>query len=153
MSTLSLSRRGLLAGAAGATAVGVGALVLPGNTAAADTAPASRKVILVGANPGIQLFDGDTCTAYASCWRVDWSTHGSGTALIVWYDDQVHLIGRDEQLYGVATKAGWSAEELRKIGFDEPAKSRRATRRKRSSAVHSTSGTNRSNDSEAATQA
>lgn len=48
----------------------------------------------------------------------------------------------DLRLYGAATKAGWSAEELRKIGFDEPAKSRRATRRKRSSAARSTSAAN-----------
>lgn len=38
----------------------------------------------------------------------------------------------DVRLYSAATKAGWSADELRKIGFDQPAKSRRVTpRRKR----------------------
>lgn len=46
----------------------------------------------------------------------------------------------DVRLYSAATKAGWSVEELRKIGFDEPAKSRRVTRRKRSSATRSTTG-------------
>lgn len=48
----------------------------------------------------------------------------------------------DVRLYRAATKAGWSADELRKIGFDEPVKSRRVTRRKRSSAPRSTSRSN-----------
>lgn len=39
----------------------------------------------------------------------------------------------DVRLYSAATKAGWSPEELRKIGFDEPEKSRRVARRRRSS--------------------
>jgi len=42
----------------------------------------------------------------------------------------------DVRLYSAATKAGWSADELRKIGFDAPAKSRRVAR-KRSSAARS----------------
>lgn len=54
----------------------------------------------------------------------------------------------DVRLYGAATKAGWSVEELRKIGFDEPAKSRRATRRKRSSATRSPAGAGQTNGSE-----
>lgn len=45
----------------------------------------------------------------------------------------------DVRLYSAATKAGWSADELRKIGFDAPAKSRRVAR-KRSAAARSSSG-------------
>lgn len=36
----------------------------------------------------------------------------------------------DVRLYSAATKAGWTADELRKIGFDQPAKQRRAGRRR-----------------------
>lgn len=43
----------------------------------------------------------------------------------------------DVRLYSAATKAGWSAEELRKIGFEQPSKSRRATKRKRANATSS----------------
>ena len=93
----ALRRRTLLLGAAGAGAVSLGSLTAP-KASAAVTDPATRKVLLVGANPGVQLFDGDTCTAYASCWRVDWSPYGAGTALGIWYDAQVHLVGSDERL-------------------------------------------------------
>ena len=41
----------------------------------------------------------------------------------------------DIRLYSAATKAGWSADELRKIGFDQPAKSRRVTQRRRQNNV------------------
>src|SRR5690625_4225829 len=51
--------------------------------------PSTRRVILVGENPGITLYRGETRTAYASVWKVDWSTHGSGTAIITWHDGQV----------------------------------------------------------------
>lgn len=46
----------------------------------------------------------------------------------------------DVRLYGAATKAGWSAEELRKIGFEQPAKSARAARRKRSAVARTNDG-------------
>jgi len=36
----------------------------------------------------------------------------------------------DVRLYSAATKAGWTADELRKIGFDEPDKQRRVARRR-----------------------
>jgi len=88
----------LLQGAAGAGVLAVGGLIAPSTARAAVTDPATRKVILVGANPGIQLFDGEACTAYASCWRVDWSVMGAGTALVVWCAGQVHLVGHDETL-------------------------------------------------------
>ena len=37
----------------------------------------------------------------------------------------------DNRRYTAATKAGWTTDELRKIGFDEPAKARRVTQRRR----------------------
>jgi len=37
----------------------------------------------------------------------------------------------DVRLYSAATKAGWTTDELRKIGFDQPAKQRRVMRRRR----------------------
>ncbi len=43
-------------------------------------------VILCGANPGVRLFEGDTVTAFASVWTVDWSVRGAGTALVLWHD-------------------------------------------------------------------
>lgn len=60
---------------------------------------AARKPILVGANPGVQLFDssGD-CTAYGSCWRVDWSTHGSGDVVVLWQPERVVAVGSDSEL-------------------------------------------------------
>ena len=45
----------------------------------------------------------------------------------------------DVRLYSAATKVGWSADELRKIGFDAPAKSRRVAR-KRAAAPRSDTG-------------
>jgi hypothetical protein len=58
-----------------------------------------RRPLLVGANPAVQLFD-DTgaCTAYASCWRIDWSPHGSGTAIVLWEPGGVVVHGIDEAL-------------------------------------------------------
>jgi hypothetical protein len=80
-----MTRRGMFrsgvavsAGGAVAWASGIG-----GATAAADD-PMLRKPVLVGANPAVQLFADGSCTAYVSCWRVDWSTHGPGTAIVLW---------------------------------------------------------------------
>jgi hypothetical protein len=38
---------------------------------------------LVGANPSAELWDGDQATAFVSVWQVDWSTEGSGGALVI----------------------------------------------------------------------
>jgi len=59
---------------------------------------ATRSPVLVGANPGLRLYDGETLTAYASVWRVDWSIHGSGTAIVLWRDGVVRVIGEDAEL-------------------------------------------------------
>jgi hypothetical protein len=49
-------------------------------------------VLLVGANPGLTLTrDGDR-VAFASAWRVDWSAHGSGQALVLWHDGHTRVV-------------------------------------------------------------
>ncbi|KRC65467.1 hypothetical protein ASE12_12315 [Aeromicrobium sp. Root236] len=58
----------------------------------------SRAPVLVGANPGLRLYDGDTLTAYASVWQVDWSIHGGGTAIVLWRDGVVRLLGENAAL-------------------------------------------------------
>ena len=63
------------------------------NSGTTGTGPDPRRVILIGANPGVRLFDGGRLTAYASVWRVDWSPHGRGTALVLWADGAVRVIG------------------------------------------------------------
>jgi hypothetical protein len=55
-------------------------------------------VVLCGANPGARLLDGDTVTAFASVWVVDWSVRGSGTALVLWHDGRVRTLGADPSL-------------------------------------------------------
>jgi hypothetical protein len=74
----------------------------------ADPAP-----ILIGANPNVQLFDdSEGCLALASCWRVDWSVCGAGTAIVLWQPTGVTTYGEDAGL------AGWLAEEFVR-GFPE----------------------------------
>lgn len=101
--TLVPGRRSILRAGAALGAVSALATVT-GASARADTAP--RKPVLVGANPGIQLFDASgACTAYASVWRVDWSTHGAGRALVVWTPDGVSIASTEGDL------AGWLWDE------------------------------------------
>ena len=92
----TMTRRGMFrsgvavsAGGAVAWAAGIGGLATAA-TAADD--PALRKPVLVGANPAIQLFADGSCTAYVSCWRVDWSTHGPGTAIVLWRPTGVSVL-------------------------------------------------------------
>lgn len=74
--------------------------------APASPDPAARKVLLVGANPAVQLFDSEAVTAYLSMWRVDWSVEGRGTAVVLWHDGQVRTVGDDAAL------AAWLAERF-----------------------------------------
>lgn len=60
-------------------------------------------VLLCGANPGVRLYDGIDTIAFASVWSVDWSVRGAGTALVLWHDGQVRVVGADPPL------AGWLA--------------------------------------------
>jgi hypothetical protein len=59
---------------------------------------ASPTPILRGANPTVQLLDGDETVALASVWRVDESPMGAGTALILWHAGRVRAIGLDPGL-------------------------------------------------------
>lgn len=77
-----MRRRTMLAGAAGLTAA----------------EPAARRVMLVGANPGVSLLDGDRLTAFASVWDVRWSERGSGRAIVLWHDDRVRVLATDPGL-------------------------------------------------------
>jgi len=54
--------------------------------------------VLVGANPGLRLYDGEKLTAYVSVWRVDWSIHGRGTAIVLWRDGVVRVLSEDVEL-------------------------------------------------------
>lgn len=58
----------------------------------------TRTIILRGANPAVQLLEGDETVALASVWRVDESPMGSGTALILWHAGRVRVIGVDPGL-------------------------------------------------------
>ncbi|WP_211239662.1 hypothetical protein [Jiangella gansuensis] len=87
----ALTGTGILAGGLATAALPSIATASPATSAAA-TDPALRRVVLVGENPGVQLFDGDTVAAYASVWVVDWSTHGTGKAIVLWHDGQVRLL-------------------------------------------------------------
>lgn len=58
----------------------------------------SRTPVLRGANPTVQLRDGEQTVALASVWQVDESPMGSGTALILWHAGRVTVIGVDPGL-------------------------------------------------------
>lgn len=60
--------------------------------------PASRRVILVGANPGVSLFVGDRLSVFASVWIVRWSERGSGRAIVLWHDGEVRVVATDTAL-------------------------------------------------------
>ncbi len=91
MTRRGMFRSGAAVGAGGAVAWAAGIGGLATTAAAAADDPALRKPVLVGANPAIQLFADGSCTAYVSCWRVDWSTHGPGTAIVLWQPTGVSL--------------------------------------------------------------
>lgn len=58
-------------------------------------------VRLIGANPGLRLYAAeadDQPVAYASAWRVDWSPHGSGNALVVWRAGAVRVVAPSREL-------------------------------------------------------
>lgn len=98
-----LARRGVLGSGLAASLAAAGSLVAPTPATARPVSaeaddPAARTVLLIGANPGFRLFDGDRVTAYVSAWRVDWSPLGSGTAVICWRDDEVHVYGHNRRL-------------------------------------------------------
>ncbi|MFJ5708367.1 hypothetical protein [Streptomyces sp. NPDC093105] len=103
----AVGRRGIVRMGAALGATGLLATATPSSASASASAdgaaagndPALRKPILVGANPGLQLFDtSGSCTAYMSIWQVEWSTHGAGNAVVLWRPDGVRAVGEDPQL-------------------------------------------------------
>lgn len=58
----------------------------------------TRTSILRGANPAVQLLDGDETVALASVWRVDESPMGAGMALVLWHAGRVRVVGVDPGL-------------------------------------------------------
>ena len=104
---MAMTRRGVFRSGAAVGAGGALAWVAGSAPVAAADDPALRKPELVGANPAVQLFGDDgSCTAYASCWRVDWSTHGAGTAIVLWQPDGVSVHSADLAL------GGWLADHF-----------------------------------------
>jgi hypothetical protein len=99
-----MKRRTMLAGAAGMAAA---AVAVPGRAAAA-TDPATRRVLLVGANPGVSLFTGEQLSAFASVWIVRWSERGSGRAIVLWHDGRVRVLATEHD-----------AEPVRPVGERE----------------------------------
>lgn len=56
------------------------------------------RVLLMGANPFVTLFRDGAAVAFASVWRVDWSPHGKGRALVFGDHDGVRVLGPDPEL-------------------------------------------------------
>jgi hypothetical protein len=69
-----------------------------GRQASTATDPAGRRLLLVGANPGVSLFTGDELSAFASVWVVRWSEHGAGRAIVLWHDGSVRVLATDRHL-------------------------------------------------------
>ena len=57
--------------------------------------PTGRRPIVVGANPGLVLYDDTEPTAFVSVWHVDWSLRGRGTAMVLWHDGTVRVHGEN----------------------------------------------------------
>jgi hypothetical protein len=83
--------------------------------------PGARRILLVGANPCVTLFDGQEPTTFVSIWRVDWSPRGSGTAAIVWMDGAVRVYGANRALgtWLERTIVRWTPEALA-LDWSEP---------------------------------
>lgn len=50
------------------------------------------SVLLVGANPGLTVREHGTTIAFVSAWRVDWSPHGTGRAIVLWHEGRTELV-------------------------------------------------------------
>ncbi|TDD66474.1 hypothetical protein E1262_22130 [Jiangella aurantiaca] len=95
----------------------------------AAQAPAQRKVVLVGANPGVQLFHRDVVSAYASVWTVDWSAQGSGSAIVLWHDGEVRVLTDHSDLgYWLERTFTRFFPEAEGLPWPEPRIERRAVR-------------------------
>jgi hypothetical protein len=89
----------MLAGAAGVSAA------LVASSPAAAAVP-GRRILLVGANPGVSLFEGDQLSTFASVWVARWSERGSGRAIVLWH-------GGTDQVFGGQLDAQHLAEGSR----------------------------------------
>jgi hypothetical protein len=96
------------------------AAAIAGDTSTIPEA-AARRILLVGANPCVTLFDGEERTTFVSVWRVDWSPRGSGTAAIVWMDGAVRVYGANRALgaWLERTIVRWTPEALA-LDWSEP---------------------------------
>lgn len=78
-------------------------------------------VVLVGANPGVLLLDGEQATAFASVWQVDWSAHGSGPVLVLLHGGRMRVLTPDVALgRWVATAFVRHFGEARQLPWDSP---------------------------------
>ena len=81
-------------------------------------------VRLVGANPGLLLHadgGGGPPVAFVSAWRVDWSTHGRGSALVLWHAGRTQVVSPDPVL-GEWLAAGFTRHfpEVRGLPWPPP---------------------------------
>jgi hypothetical protein len=81
-------------------------------------------VLVVGANPGLTLFAADEDerpVGYASLWRVDWSPHGTGVALVVWHAGRTRVVSAAPDLGGwLASEFNRHFPEVRGLPWPEP---------------------------------
>ncbi|GAA3257328.1 hypothetical protein [Nonomuraea helvata] len=125
MLSAAINRRGALRAGAVAGLAAAGGIVITETAAQAATtyvttetaaqaatAYVTREPLLAGANPYVTLYDGTTPTGYASMWKVDWSTHGTGAVLVVWTPAGLRVVGDDPRL------AAWIEEHFVRH-FDE----------------------------------
>lgn len=50
------------------------------------------SVLLVGANPGLTVQRDGATVAFVSLWRVDWSPHGAGRAIVLWHEGRTAVV-------------------------------------------------------------
>lgn len=82
------------------------------------------SLLLMGSNPGLGLYAAGvsgTLVAFASAWRVDWSTHGSGTAIVLWYEGRVRLVTQRPELgFWLADTFNRHFPEVAAVPWTEP---------------------------------
>lgn len=81
-------------------------------------------VRLIGANPGLTLYageGGERRVGFASVWRVDWSTHGAGTAIVTWHGGQTQVVTATPELgRWLATEFTRHFPEVRGLPWPDP---------------------------------
>ncbi|MDG6103530.1 hypothetical protein Daura_35450 [Dactylosporangium aurantiacum] len=56
------------------------------------------SVLLVGANPGLTVRRDGATVAFVSMWRVDWSPHGAGRAIVLWHEGRTGVVTATPEL-------------------------------------------------------